>query len=81
MKRKDGLTKIFKMFLEKYLYYHNHTDEDDVVIQQVFYENQDEDFCEEMLLNFRGQTQYSDKDGLKKAMNLIHDQVHIRFVK
>ena len=59
MKRKDGLTKIFKMFLGEVAYtMKRNTDEDDVVIQQVFYENQDEEFCEE-ILNYRGQTQYS----------------------
>ena len=59
MKRKDGLTKIFKMFLGEVAYtMKRNTDDDDVTIKQVFYENQDDDFSEE-ILNYRGQTQYS----------------------
>ena len=59
MKRKDGLTKIFKLFLGEVAYtMKRNTDDDQVTIQQVFYENQDEDFAEE-ILNYRGQTQYS----------------------
>ena len=59
MKRKDGLTKIFKMFLGEVAYtMKRNSDDDDVTVQQVFYENQDDDFSEE-ILNFRGQTQYS----------------------
>jgi superfamily II DNA or RNA helicase len=59
MKRKDGLTKIFKMFLGEVAYtMKRNTDEDDLTIQQVFYDNQDDEFSEE-ILNYRGQTQYS----------------------
>lgn len=59
MKRKDGLTKIFKLFLGEVAYaMKRNTDDDQVTIQQVFYENQDEEFAEE-ILNYRGQTQYS----------------------
>ena len=59
MKRKDGLTKIFKLFLGDVAYaMKRNTDEDQVTIQQIFYENQDEEFAEE-ILNYRGQTQYS----------------------
>ena len=59
MKRKDGLTKIFKLFLGEVAYtMKRNSDDDQVTIQQVFYENQDEEFAEE-ILNYRGQTQYS----------------------
>tara|TARA_B100001758_G_scaffold36350_1_gene27632 strand:- start:1909 stop:3333 length:1425 start_codon:yes stop_codon:yes gene_type:complete len=59
MKRKDGLTKIFKLFLGEVAYtMKRNTDDDNVTIKQIFYDNTDEDYSKE-ILNFRGQTQYS----------------------
>ena len=50
MKRKDGLTKIFKLFLGDLEYSMiRFTDDDDVSINQVFYENHDDVFCDDIL--------------------------------
>ena len=59
MKRKDGLTKIFKLFLGEVAYsMKRDTGEDNVIIQQIQYLNDDEDFTT-VKTNYRGQTEYS----------------------
>ena len=59
MKRKDGLTKIFKLFLGEVAYsMKRDSDDDNVIVQQIRYISDDEEF-NEVKLNYRGQPEYS----------------------
>ena len=58
MQRKDGLTKVFKMFLGDVVCKLKREEEDNVIIQQVNYNNDDDDF-NNVVYDFRGQVQYS----------------------
>ena len=59
MKRKDGLTKIFKLFLGEVAFsMKRDSDDDNVIVQQIRYISDDEEF-NEVKLNYRGQPEYS----------------------
>lgn len=58
MNRKDGLTKVFKMFIGDIVYSIKREDGDDVVVQSITYETNNDDF-NETVYNFKGQTHYS----------------------
>ena len=58
MNRKDGLTKVFKMFIGDIVYSIEREKGDDVLVQSITYETTDDDF-NEVVYNFKGQTHYS----------------------
>ena len=58
MKRKDGLTRVFKMFLGDIVYRKQREGDDNVVVKAIFYDNEDETYRKEQL-NFRGHVNYS----------------------
>ena len=58
MKRKDGLTDVFKMFLGDVVYKINRETEDNVLIKRIDYKSNDEEF-EETIFDYRGNPQYS----------------------
>jgi len=58
MTRKDGLTKVFKMFLGKVVYKEERANNDAVVVRCINYKNNDEDFSK-TVYNFKGQTHYA----------------------
>jgi superfamily II DNA or RNA helicase len=58
MKRKDGLTDVFKMFLGEVVYKINRDTEDNVLIKRIDYKSNDEEF-EETIYDYRGNPQYS----------------------
>ncbi len=58
MNRKDGLTKVFKMFLGNVIYKEKRKGDDNVTIRAIHYYNDDKEFSE-MIYNFRGQAHYS----------------------
>ena len=58
MKRKDGLTRVFKMFLGDIVYKKQREGDDNVVVKAIFYDNADETYRKEQL-NFRGHVNYS----------------------
>jgi metal-responsive CopG/Arc/MetJ family transcriptional regulator len=58
MERKDGLTKVFKMFLGDVVYKEVRDSNDDVLVKTVQYKNDDPEFAE-TLYNFKGQTHYA----------------------
>ena len=58
MNRKDGLTRIFKMFIGEVAYKLTREDTDDVLVKAIEFKTKDEDF-NNTELNFRGQTHYS----------------------
>jgi superfamily II DNA or RNA helicase len=58
MERKDGMTKIFKMFLGEVLYSAQREKVDNIVVQMVKYKSTDPEF-NETILNFKGQANYS----------------------
>ena len=58
MDRKDGLTKVFKMFLGDVVYKETRATDDKVTVRCVYYVSNDVDFSK-TLLNFKGQTHYS----------------------
>ena len=57
MKRKDGLTDVFKMFLGDVVYKINRETEDNVLIKRIDYKSNDEEF-EETIFDYRN-PQYS----------------------
>ena len=63
MKRKDGLTDVFKMFLGDVVYKINRETEDNVLIKRIDYKSNDQEF-EETIFDYRGNPQYS--------LSLIH---------
>ena len=50
MKRKDGLTDVFKMFLGEVVYKINRETEDNVLIKRIDYKSNDEEFEETILI-------------------------------
>uniref|UniRef100_A0A6C0LBA0 Helicase ATP-binding domain-containing protein n=1 Tax=viral metagenome TaxID=1070528 RepID=A0A6C0LBA0_9ZZZZ len=58
MNRKDGTTKVFKMFLGPVVYKGKRDDEHDVTVRAIEYRANDEDF-NSITLDFRGNVQYS----------------------
>lgn len=58
MNRKDGLTKVFKMFIGDIVYSVEREKGDDVIVESITYETSDEEF-NEVVYNFKGQTHYS----------------------
>ena len=58
MNRKDGLSKVFKMFLGDVVYKLKRENNDCVYVRAINYINNDEEF-NETVLNFKGQTHYS----------------------
>jgi len=58
MTRKDGLTKVFKMFLGNVVYSEKRDGDDKVIVKAIQYDNSDEDFSE-TVLDYRGNPQYS----------------------
>ena len=58
MNRKDGLSKVFKMFIGDVVYKLKRESTDNVIVRTIYYKNNDHDFSE-TVLNFKGQTHYS----------------------
>ena len=58
MNRKDGTTKVFKMFLGDVVYKATREKSDSVTVRAIEYLSQDEEF-KEVKLDFRGNVQYS----------------------
>ena len=58
MQRKDGLTKVFKMFLGDIVYKGKREQQDPVQIQGIVYETHDEEF-NKTLVDYKGQPAYS----------------------
>jgi len=58
MTRKDGLTKVFKMFLGDVVYSEKRDGDDKVIVKAIQYDNSDEDFSK-TVLDYRGNPQYS----------------------
>jgi len=58
MNRKDGTTKVFKMFLGEVVYKGKRDEEHKVVVRAIDYKGADEEF-NEVKLDFRGNVQYS----------------------
>ena len=58
MNRKDGTTKIFKMFLGEVVYKGTRDEQHSVVVRAIDYVSNDEDF-KTVVTDYRGQTQYS----------------------
>jgi superfamily II DNA or RNA helicase len=58
MTRKDGLTKVFKMFLGDVVVKKKREGTDDVEVRAITYKNSDEEF-NKIVTNYKGQTQYS----------------------
>lgn len=58
MQRKDGLSKVFKMFLGEVIYKEKPTMEHNVLVKAIQYENADEDF-NEIIYDYRGNPQFS----------------------
>ncbi len=69
MKRKDGLTKVLKMFLGEVVYKKERKGEDNVLVKAINYYLDDEDFLE-ISLNYRQQVNYSAM--MKKICELNH---------
>jgi superfamily II DNA or RNA helicase len=69
MKRKDGLTKVIKMFLGDVVYKKERKGEDNVVVKAINYYLDDEEFLE-ISLNYRQQVNYSAM--MKKICELNH---------
>lgn len=58
MTRKDGLTKVFKMFLGDIVYSEKRDGDDKVLVKAIQYDNSDEEYSETQL-DYRGNPQYS----------------------
>mgnify|MGYP006091437787 FL=1 len=58
MVRKDGLSKVFKLFIGEVVYKLKRDNTDPVTVKALHYKNTDEEFSE-TVLNFKGQTHYS----------------------
>lgn len=58
MTRKDGLTKVFKMFLGDVVYSEKRDGDDKVLVKAIQYDNSDEEYSETQL-DYRGNPQYS----------------------
>jgi superfamily II DNA or RNA helicase len=68
LQRKDGLTKVIKMFLGDVVYKKERKGEDDVLVKAIHYYNNDEEF-DDVVLNFRGQVNYTSM--IKKLCEFI----------
>jgi superfamily II DNA or RNA helicase len=55
MNRKDGTTKVFKMFLGEVVYKQERSKDENVIVRGITFQSKDEDF-NELELDFRGQT-------------------------
>jgi superfamily II DNA or RNA helicase len=55
MNRKDGTTKVFKMFLGEVVYKQERSKDENVIVRAITFESKDEEF-NEVELDFRGQT-------------------------
>ena len=55
MNRKDGTTKVFKMFLGEVVYKQERSKDENVIVRGITYQTKDEEF-NELELDFRGQT-------------------------
>ena len=88
MQRKDGLTKVFKMFLGDIVYSEKRESDDTVIVKGVKYEVNDADF-NETVYDYRGNPQYSTMlskvctyshrtefilEVIKKELNIYPDQ-------
>lgn len=69
MNRKDGLTKVFKMFLGDIIYKGERTQEDNVLVKGIEYRIDDEDF-NEVIVDYRGNPAYSTM--ISKLCNYNH---------
>jgi len=58
MNRKDGLTKVFKMFLGEIIYSEKRDGDDKVLVKAIQYDNSNEEYSETQL-DYRGNPQYS----------------------
>ena len=58
MRRKDGLTKVFKWFLGDIVFTKKRDGDDKVLVQGIYYTNNDPEFSE-TVRNYRGDVQYS----------------------
>lgn len=59
MKRKDGMTKVFKLFLGNVIHKEKRNEKHNVEIRVIQYDyDKDKDFCE-TIYNFKGQTHYA----------------------
>lgn len=58
MNRKDGLTRVFKLFLGDVVYKMKREDEIPVLVKAIYYKNNDPEFSE-TVYNFKGQTHYA----------------------
>lgn len=58
MNRKDGTTKVFKMFLGEVVYKGKRDEEFNVVVRAIEYKTNDEDF-NEVTYDYKGNVQYS----------------------
>jgi len=58
MQRKDGLTKVFKMFLGEIIYKEKREDDDPVLVKAIEFKSSDPDF-NEMCFDYRGNPAYS----------------------
>jgi len=58
MNRKDGLTKVFKMFLGEIIYSEKRDGDDKVLVKAIQYDNSDEEYSATQL-DYRGNPQYS----------------------
>lgn len=58
MNRKDGLTKVFKLFLGDVVYKEKREADDKVIVKTIQYKSKDPDFSE-TVYNFKGQTHYA----------------------
>jgi len=55
MNRKDGTTKVFKMFLGQVVYKQERSKDENVIVRSITFQSKDEEF-NELELDFRGQT-------------------------
>jgi superfamily II DNA or RNA helicase len=55
MNRKDGTTKVFKMFLGEVVYKLERSKDEEVIVRGITYQTNDNEF-NELELDFRGQT-------------------------
>ena len=72
MNRKDGLTKIFKMYLGDICYKHMKTTEDDVLVKAIEFTINDTEY-NEVEYDFRGQVKYSTMVNKVSNLNMRSD--------
>lgn len=84
MNRKDGLTKVFKMFLGDVVYKEKREKDQEVLIKSIFYNHTDEEF-NNMVYNYKGSPHFSVmvkklcefKPRLEFIFNLIKDELEL----